>query len=94
MIVDAILAIVLAPLTWLSSLLPTFTPPSLGLTAGENGCAVAEACSLGGSLRNLAAWVNVPLMLSCMAIVIGAFGVVVTIRLVIWVYDKLPFKAS
>jgi hypothetical protein len=83
MIAHAIWAIVVAVLTTVMDVLPSWTAPS------TSSGAVAY---VGKALQAFGPWVNVPLILSAIGIVAAAVVLAFTVRALLWLYGLLPFK--
>jgi len=94
MILDAIFALLLTPLTWMMGLLPTFTPPASFTDTGGGVGLVATATSIGQGLGQLDSWVPTSLLAACVAIIVTALAAGVVVRGVVFVYEHIPGKSA
>ena len=86
MVVDAIVNIVLGLLNSLIGLIPAWEVPA----------ALTE--SFGPNFAGMVAWANgyFPMfdLAICLGIIIGVQGVLFVVRLVVFIYDRIPLKAT
>lgn len=88
MIVEAVVGWVLAALNWLLGLLPTWTVPTWA--TGLSGALT----DLGWFLHLAAAWVDVGLLATVAGGLAVIWGVTWTASLAVWLYDRVPAKAT
>lgn len=86
MITDALLTIVTAPLVLLLSAIPHFTEPSWL----SDGSLASNASALGSQMSGFAYWIPWGALLQVTATVFTVFALVVSARLGLWLWSKLP----
>lgn len=79
MIVDSLVSVINAIL----GAFPSFTAPTGGWTDGLH--------ILGGAAKALSPWVNVSALFGVLALIGTLFLTVLTVRVVLWVWELLPF---
>lgn len=96
MIFDAVFDALQGLVTFVAGLLPTWTDPTLyAAEAGnEAACPMSLACEVGGKLKLFGEWIDLPLLTTVGAALIGVLAVAGTVKLVLFVYEHIPFKAS
>lgn len=86
MILDALLAIVFAPVQLFLDLLPSYTWPDWlegTATSGSDKTTLGEvAWEVGNYLQNIDGWIPISTVLSCLTILAGVTAVALAIRLV------------
>ncbi len=92
MIWTAIVGLLLSFLAWVLDLFPSWSSPSFDCGA-PGGCA-AFGGVVGRYMSYIQGWVNVSLLVTCIGIVVAVFVAVVSVRAIVFLYEKIPFKAS
>lgn len=85
MIVDAVIKIVVTLLTGCLGLVPSFTLDSAALDLGKN---------LGGSLSTVNGVIPVTDIGEVLVLIVGVRGLMFVWSLIVFVYDRFPFKAT
>jgi len=100
-IIDAIIEFFLGILSWLIGLMPTFVAPSffnLDHSATINGYACqglgCDVYSLVQPVGSLDAWIDLDVVLFVMQAAMTVWLAVTVAKGALWVYDRLPGKAS
>lgn len=94
MIFNAIVALMVALLTFVLGLFPTFTAPALDFSNGGS-CTFAIACEIGGNLGAYTSkWINITILIACFNAILIGVTVAGTVKLIVWVYEKFPGKAA
>lgn len=88
MIVQAVLDFVLGALSALFEFLPAFTPPAVAAEWPD------WMQYIGNAMRYLSGWVNIGLFLTCVGGALAAYVIALGVRGVLFIYDRIPFKAT
>ncbi len=96
MIVDALLHVMLLIPNWILSHMPTFTAPFVASveSGADPSCHWTAVCNVFSYLSYGKAWIDFSALGLVVGVVMDAILLVLGVRLVIWIYDKFPFKAS
>jgi len=85
MVLDAIIKVVITLLTGILGLVPSFSFSDTMWSAGQN---------IGGALATINGVVPVGTIGECLAVILGVRGFLFVWGLIVFVYDRIPFKAS
>jgi hypothetical protein len=93
-IFDAIFGLLFGLLNSIASLLPSFTAPGAVTDVGGGLDLYHEAVSFGAHMKPLDGFVPLGLVSTCLGIVLASWGVAGSVRLILFLYDRFPGKAS
>lgn len=93
MILDALVGLLLDFLGFFLALFPTWTDP-VDWSSNPPPDSIGAAFEVGRKLSFMDPWVPVELTQTLVGILIAAWLTVVTVKGIVWLYDRIPFKAS
>lgn len=98
MIVDALIAILVGFFAFVLDLLPAWSDPDiLGTCLPPPGGGTGLQCQVRGVMEGLAFsrnWLELSVLGVVINVVLGMLVVAVTVKSVLWLYGKLPFKSA
>jgi len=93
-IIDALFSLLFSFFEVMFGLLPAFTPPDLGDPCSSGAPYSCYASDLGAKMVVFDQWLPVQLVVTCLTIVMASLLAVAAVRGVLFVYDRIPGKAS
>jgi len=101
-IVEWLLGLILAFFEFVLGLLPSFTPPSFG-GVFEETCALdaiplsgpgCQAANIFSDVGYLDSWLDISTLVLVVAAALAVWAGVSAAKLVLWLYDRFPFKSA
>jgi len=94
-ITDALLNVLFGFVNTFVSSFPNWTDPATFLETTNYGtCNFTAGCEVGSAVKYIDSWIDGPLLVTSLQVLIPSFGVALLLRGLLFVYHLIPFKMT